>query len=326
MISSKIIDNVNPFSDMRMDCFYNALFPSIVHFGKSVDPFLINYVFFYSYDKTLKPSMHIHECFKPHVLLDKMGLKFVRESVSSQEYIDIICKSILEDKLVITDIDEFCNPCSPTFGIRHALHNVLIYGFDHLSRKFNIIEHNWYDDFKYEKTLISYQDMLNCYEEYDRYYNKAYIRTIECKNKEDTVDITNNLKIYGDWMDIKNPLGLISKIFNSICEDLKNHIDNNEFLISTASNLSYQLGLFINNTSFECSGYSKMFDETSLLNGIASQLITNVGYARAILYKIGYTKKYTRNMIEKCISSLLVASDVEMEYRSKVGDILKSYQ
>lgn len=174
----KVIENIVPFNELfYKNCFYNSLFPVVNHFNNSILPLCINEVIVYDNyrqgDFDLIFNKHLARN-KMEVVLAQMGI-IINSSNYNEDFISNIIKAIDKNKPVILWVDPFYESIrKDTYGKKHDIHTILIYGYDNDKEILNIIEHKHRDTLSYEKCIISYEDISNAYKGYHENNEKRY--------------------------------------------------------------------------------------------------------------------------------------------------------
>ncbi|CDZ24038.1 hypothetical protein CCDG5_0919 [[Clostridium] cellulosi] len=173
--SGKIIENIEPFNDIFYKlCFYNSFFPVVIHFGKSILPFLINDIAVYAkYPKDgerAKLDMEYVPAIPIESVLSEEGMVLQTKNFS-ENIIGDITAALDENKPVIVWVDCFYESIrTDLYKNKHWSHTVLIYGYDEAEKTFNIIEHSFRDSLLYKKQVISFEDIYNMTRGYMEYF------------------------------------------------------------------------------------------------------------------------------------------------------------
>lgn len=202
------LDNIEPFNEVfYKHCFYNSLFPVILHYDRNLYPFLVNDILTYGSDRD-RNWMNSDISYLPgdnlRQILNFMGISIytkrhgtgnkIQSAITGQEQKLINCiandmglfidkeddignlvadikRSISSHKPVIIWVDCFHESIRPDcYHKIHWAHSLLIYGYDDDEQCFDIIEHNHRENLTYQKCKIHYQDVFNSYKGFIEYY------------------------------------------------------------------------------------------------------------------------------------------------------------
>ena len=147
---TKKIDNIYPLNGYRLDCYRQALLPAIIHFGRDIRPFLLANVGHFNFDKTL--SFSEIPILNYNLTIKNLGIVQQYLYITNNNFIENICKSIDENKVVIVYVDSYSyNRFPAVYSKVHSRHGILIYGYDVDNKFFNIIDSDFIENFERKK-------------------------------------------------------------------------------------------------------------------------------------------------------------------------------
>jgi hypothetical protein len=158
------------------DCFYNSLFSVINKFSGSVWNVLAHEAVFYDYseDKVLRGKINYYSETPLFAVLADMNISNMT-SYSTDFLIDTIRKAIVNETPVIVKVDCYEEDIRKDFYHKeHLDHSLLIYGYDDIEEKFNIIEQSQKNILNYSPVVISYESLKNAADCYVRHYHSQF--------------------------------------------------------------------------------------------------------------------------------------------------------
>lgn len=165
-LEEKTLSPIHPFNDFfYRDCFYNALFPALTFYGKSILPILINEVPVYTQGK----DMIINEPNFVSVIeladvLKNSGLILRKRTVSVDDLVQELINSIRIGNPIILGMDCYYEPIRQDMYLKHHWsHNLLVFGYDIKKQLFRIIEHKMINSLTYQALEIPFTDIVNSY-------------------------------------------------------------------------------------------------------------------------------------------------------------------
>lgn len=166
--------NIVPFNELiYKKCSYNVLISVILYFKSSFFPILANDIIIYT-DKPSSMSLLPVACIQvkhDRELLPELGLilkEFDKNISESLEYfINSIKERLKQNEPVFTPIDLYEMKANGNWNIHyqvnHFTHDVMIIGYDDISREFYILDT---DNRHCFESRISYEDLYLCYTSY----------------------------------------------------------------------------------------------------------------------------------------------------------------
>lgn len=95
MENCKVIENVQPFNDVYINCYYSSLLPVINKFGKNILPFLLNNFVYIKYDKDMKKIIaEDSNIVSEEKLFSEQGLLIKKDAIGNDTVLDDIRSSI----------------------------------------------------------------------------------------------------------------------------------------------------------------------------------------------------------------------------------------
>lgn len=186
MNNYKIIENIQSFNDVYINCYYSSLLPVIIKFGKNIFPFLLNNFVFIRYDKDIKKIIpHNDNIIPEEKLFSEQGLLIKKDAIGNETVIDDIRSSIKKDRPVIVLIDSYFQKISSnTYLKKHSLHYLLIFGFDDQKQIFRINEHAFWESKKYSLFDWEYEEFLDAYKGAKPYQKDDEFSNLQIELKE----------------------------------------------------------------------------------------------------------------------------------------------
>ncbi len=171
---SEIGNQVEPFNEIYFkDCFYNSFFPILIRNRKSIDCFMLNVYESYCLSDGLILSEYTSiQTFEE--LCNSQNIQYkAKESV--EDVITSMEEAITQKQYVILFIDCFYETFrKDTYQKIHWPHTILIYDFDRENKKAKVIEHKNKDNLRYGHFELSYQDIKDSYEGYQKNYKDLF--------------------------------------------------------------------------------------------------------------------------------------------------------
>lgn len=299
--NGKILDNVEPLNEYRVDCYRQALLPAIVHCGKDIRPFLLANIGHFEYNNALGfseiPMLNYA------IALKNLGIDRQYLCAPKNNFIENICKSIDENKIVIVYVDTFSYNRFPSLYTKmHSRHGVLVYGYNITKQSFHIVDCNFIESFEREKTEISFNDLSLAHNEMTEYYKtQSIIELISSSDKYNANYAYTYISKYLDFIKT-NPI-----IFNSSIQALNDYavyfnslFDKEETIIRTASPIYMSFNKAINLRHLEYVAYEGIFRNSEAVLNCLDEMIDLYNYVRAVMYKSLYTQQYREPSFRKC--------------------------
>ncbi|MDF2857297.1 MAG: hypothetical protein K0Q87_3148, partial [Neobacillus sp.] len=175
----KVLQGILPFNELYYrDCFYNALFPILGHFKKSILPILINDFPVYNYSdvqSATRIGIDYYSNKQLEQVLFKMGIIMnpIQWESENDDILSLVTTLLLLDKPVILGVDcYYLTDRSDMYNKNHWSHTILVYGFDSIRKVFNVIEHDKINTLTYKHREISYDALAKAFGGYIKnYYN-----------------------------------------------------------------------------------------------------------------------------------------------------------
>jgi hypothetical protein len=316
MREKKVLKGMKAFKEIYfVTCYYQALFPIISYFKKSISPFVWNYAFMYGYNrKDTKVPFELKAVpkYRVDLLLSTLGIGL--ECIpSTDRIIEDLIISIEQSKPVIINIDIYYESLNlRAYKKRHWPHMITVYGYDNPGRFFHVIEYGYPYRVSTERTM-DYTEVVNAYKGYLENYDKP--GTAPTLQKYFRL---NNGQVPGQ--DYNDPL--YKKIFISQLKRNRNLIlhgleyikrfavDFKTVFFSEANFKAYAHELHrclirvIRHKSSEGYAILRLFPAMSNHMDVFNQSINNWKLVYAITRKLGISLKYNSKSVELAIGKI----------------------
>lgn len=235
MKNRKVIENIQPFNDVYISCYYSSLFPVINKFGKNILPFLLNNFVHIKYDKDMKKIIAADDkIVSEEKLFSEQGLLIKKDAIGNDTALDDIRFSIKNNSPVIVLIDSYFQRIScNTYLKKHSLHYLLIFGFDDQKQILRINEHAFWESKKYDLFDWEYQEFLDAYNG-----AKLYQKNEEFSNLQ--IELKGSKRVENLFA-LERFLAYIQQNCDCIFQELNLLRDNISSLFYDYNNLQYVL-------------------------------------------------------------------------------------
>jgi hypothetical protein len=328
MGTTKVLDNFKPYNDIgNKGCFWHAFYPILVHFNKSIYPFISNDIFVYRYYDSIG---HTRFCLDPipiskfNTILDDLGIRAVSKKIVAQDILNELINSIDNKKPVIILIDCFYESIRPdTYEKEHLPHALLIYGYNNLEQTFHIIEHKYIDSIQYENRTISYNDIINCYNSYLNYFHNAdksnytYLEFSLIGEYSLSHNLTNNVYISKYLQHLNNHANQIKdslKNINLFLQEFCHIVFEEPVLKNSVDTLINTITSVLDSKNIERYCILKFFGEMDINIKLCDSIIANWSFIRGIIIKYKYSKIYNRTHFEKSLNKLREIYELEHKW------------
>jgi hypothetical protein len=322
----KVIDNIEPFSDiLYRDCAYNALFPVLHHYNKSILPYLSNDVAVYTLgdgDDWMQFDAQVISIKNIEEMLKLTGVA-TSSSTNRDDVVQDIKMAVANDNPVIIRSDCFYESIrQDTYMKNHWPHYLLLYGYDEEAQMFDVLEHDEMNSSIYHKKKISFKDIHNCYYGFIDNFNKkgdspTYFEFYDLQGggdeKRETIMETEHAASF-----VNNVIEMREPIFNGI-DLLKGFRDNYEKLIKptgadrSLESLLFNMNNIINIKRAEQYKVSKLFKEDEILRKTLDGIINNWFSVRAAVIKQMLSNKSILHLTGKIVECL--DKTIKLEYK-----------
>jgi hypothetical protein len=339
-MNKHILENIEPFNDvLYKNCFYNAYFPVVHHYGRTIMPFLANDIIVYGYNKNekgIKLNREFVHCEDLEQLSAGIGMYFDKK-VECEDPMNDIIDAITCGRPVIVSIDSFYEPFrSDTYRKMHWPHSILIYGYDDDEQVFHIMEHKNRENLAYEKRTIDYLDLVNAYYGYKANFDHIDITNIDIS--QDFRDMKHGeghatfFACYAEnkgVMDIEKEKSKYSSLFarnislkkdvinNGLdglilfMDDFKGYVQEEQCLSKVAEELANTLNTVINAKLLEKYRIGILLDNDPELLSIIDAIIDYWGEIRAAVVKYIYSSKYKQQTFINAIETMQKMIELE---------------
>jgi polyketide synthase PksJ len=302
----KEISDISPYNEIwYKNCIYNAFLPVINHFANSIDTYLLNELsIFYEYHSTENIPLIDLRSFSaksPFDFLQELGIKLETENECSNLVQDLI-KAVDDDKPAIVLIDCFYEPIRPdTYQKNHWPHAILIYGYNKNTQNFSILEHGFRDSVIYEKRLIQFGDLENCYKGYlsnfDSYGKASYFEFGYIENYNPSTSLAANARSFighyiTELLNCKESIIDSLNCINKFSKDLLQYDWENNSYSTQLDPLINNLNNLIHNLNIVKYVLSKLFGNQPELFSLIDDVVRNWSSIRAILAKYMFSTAF----------------------------------
>ncbi|MHB8062595.1 MAG: non-ribosomal peptide synthetase, partial [Ruminiclostridium sp.] len=303
--NEKILENIVPFNDIfYKSCVYNALFPIVRHYNKSVMPFLINDIITYSFEEN-KIGVNLDVKFitikSVETILNEIGIS-ARSKIASSDVVNDITTAISRNKPVIIYTDCYYEPIrEDMYQKNHWAHCLLVFGYSRSDKKMHVIEHKEVNGLDYDKCTIDYEDIIKAYESYFEVFQRGekFPTYFEFEtadfNLHSTGDAARN-EYYSVFA--RNILSYKREIMEGLkslirFKDNFRKITSNEAeLTQCIENLFYTINYIITSKSIEKYRIQKLISPECKLIDLIDLVIEEWNVIRSIIGKYLYSKRY----------------------------------
>ncbi len=325
------IEGLEPFNELLYkDCFYNAFFPVVKYYGKSIDIFLSNDTTIYTNDGS---AGHIDIEYKEARniidLANMYGIK-TRQLIYSQDIIAAIKESIIQHHPAIVRVDCFyLRERKDTYLSKHWPHTLLTLGFDDEQEKITVFEQSDINSLDYALKHISYSELVDAY----KGLNEAFIVdektpsfiTFELDESISIIKETDAKKFFiENYSQYKKQIEAGLFTLEKFIDDFDVIINNPESFANDASRIAlsfrnilkakYVEKFRVSHLFFECID-TKQFEKTIQL----WRKCLN------ILEKYTYLQYYKVESVKKIHSTLIAILELEKELHNQMQRIICEY-
>ncbi|KNY24968.1 beta-ketoacyl synthase N-terminal-like domain-containing protein [Pseudobacteroides cellulosolvens] len=295
-----ILDNIEPFNELYYkSCFYNALFPVVRHFNKSLIPVLINDMILYCMNRDKEnPDIEYRAVKNVESVLDEQGITVVKKH-QSLDVIGDICKSVSGGRPVILWVDCFYASIRPdTYEKVHWAHTWLVYGYDDNKREFHILEHKHRDSLTYEKRAISFQGVVDSYNGFINFFQPDKNTSTYYEFYPDSTSSEDDLGIYlrifkKNMLDYKKTIAEGLQEFASFIDFFKLTVADREILAKYSIEDCIQgINNIINAKLVERFRAERLISDNSGILEILDKIINYWNSVRSVLAKVLYSNTY----------------------------------
>lgn len=328
---SILIDKIMPFNELFFKgCFYNALFPAIRHFGKNIELFLANDIIVYDYK-----NISTNEENKFH-----FSVKYIEKEGKAEllKRLGILCTKYNRSLNLVNDLENAINLKHPAivwidcyyesfrvdaYNKQHIAHTLLVYGYSREKQQFHVLEQINRNSLTYQPILISYKEMVECYEGYiNNFYkgedtlNEFYPNTDKNNNEiADNQSLESIKSSFADYLrdNLNTIFTSLSNIdyFESCYTEL---IKDKSSLQKNAQDLCFGLNAIIDAKRFESYRISKLFDDSDAITVLIEKIIQELEIMRKIINIFAFTGKYKIDSLSNTLKNIENIKKFEYEY------------
>ncbi len=328
---SILIDKIMPFNELFFKgCFYNALFPAIRHFGKNIELFLANDIIVYDYK-----NINNNEENKFH-----FSVKYIEKEGKAEllNQLGILCTRHNRSLNLVKDLENAINIKHPAivwidcyyesfrvdaYNKQHIAHTLLVYGYSREKQQFHVLEQINRNSLTYQPILISYKEMVECYEGYMNNFYKGedtlhelYPNTDKNNNEiADNQSLESIKRSFADYLrdNLNTIFTSLSNIdyFESYYMEL---IKDKNSLQKNAQDLCVGLNAIIDAKRVESYRISKLFDDSDAITVLIGKIIQELEIMRKIINIFAFTGKYKIDSLSNTLKNIENIKKLEYEY------------
>lgn len=329
----KILNGIQPFNDIfYKNCFYNAAFPVLKYYNKSVLLFLVNDVILYTKNKQGYINTEYVSIDPVEKLLNDEKLKYEIKGTCVDVIADVI-NAISKDRLPIVSIDCYYEPIKlSSYMKEHWNHSLLIYGYDKEQQVFHVIEHKHRDNLIYEKRILSFDDLKKSYNGYMENLANAndnmsyieiysdFVEIIDSQYHEENVDKFKNILAENTYLKsnlIFERLAVLRdfvKVYTEISMDESLLRRESQIILNNFNDI-------INTKSVEKYKAQKIFGKQSKHFKLAAEVGECWASIRNVLAKYQFSSVYDKGAFESSIIKLERIHELECLYINAILDL-----
>jgi acyl transferase domain-containing protein len=315
------------YSIFYKSCFYNSLFPIIDYFSKEINTFLVNDVI--AYGDVLGENgvsildINYAEVEKFEKVVDNIGLKYMAKYYN-EDVIEGIIHSIEKKRPVLIYVDCYYVPIrEDCYNKKHLAHTWLVYGFDRINKKINILEHKSQESLNYTEMVVSYREVENAYIGFNDYFNTeedmfSYYE-FELKSSDNMLKKEDCQKVLASNM-VQNKdfvleglkrLDKYAKVYPELILNERQFEKNSETIFNSINHI-------INAKKIEEFRWLRIFnDKGDDILSLIKEIITKWSHIRVKIGKCNYTSTYRKEKLETTIEELNRLIELEKELYKK---------
>ena len=332
----KILENIEPFNEVfYKSCVYNALFPVIRHYNKSIMPFLVNDIITYNFDRD-KSGVKLQAKFitvkDENTILDEMGITY-SSKIASSDVIKDISVAISKDKPVIIYTDCYYESIrKDMFQKNHWPHCLLVFGYNNSAKRCHIIEHSDVNGLDYDKWVMDDVDIVNSYENYFDLFRKGeeFPTYFEYELKDNDLSNAHSKDSYLNVF-IENILAYKKEIIEGLdslllFKDNFGEITSSEAeLMKCIENLLYTINYIVNVKRVERYRIQKLISEETELINIIDSVIEKWNGIRTVTGMYLYSNIYKPKKFLMAQENIQKIYECERQFYELLFDILGKY-
>ncbi|WP_151732789.1 BtrH N-terminal domain-containing protein [Paenibacillus tengchongensis] len=323
MKKEKMINGIQAFNDFYYkDCFYNALFPIVLHFGRNIMNFFYNDISFYTCreqkDWTSFQADYLSE--NPlESVIESIGVH-VNKLGRVSDVVKKLQESLDNDYPVILSIDCFYMSIRrDTFMKEHHPHHILIYGYSEERNHFLVMEHKHKDSLSYDKTEVSFSDISNSYQGYLVNFcgqeKFSYLEFSEGRFKEGTESINMYREQFKSNLFKHNEI--IIQGLESLAEYtniFKKELEEGMQFPAYINNLLKSVNTTVNVKKVETYRIKNLLPENLIIRSYCEKILSSWLFVRNVLVRSMYICDIKTDYFEKCTEKLDEIHHLELQY------------
>ena len=282
------IEKVKPFNDLYFrSCYYHQLLAGLKAFDIDKDEILL------SFFSLIKPYFNIIE----------INFNDRKEFLKTRNYKIELCNLTKEEIIqkidegypIILGIDDFyLESKEETYLKHHELHFLLVYGYDLDSNTFNVIEHDYRNDYNYKEKELSIDNILLANEKFKYISKKKSVCKVLTINKQKRNINFKYVKQKYLTKNQKNSFKNLTKLKDIFLNNLNQTLDYLDILSNYFGKLKEQYHILTQTNLI-----SKNVQLTEMIN----KVITNYTMILSIIWKTNYLKN--TSFIKKNIKTII---------------------
>lgn len=331
-----ILPNIEPFNDLYYrNCFYNSLFPAIRHFGRSIQPFMLNDLIVY-----VQPGSGSRPYGIDYVSVLPLDELFLLQGlhVTMRHDHELILSETVEalrsGKPVIAWVDSYYEPIrKDTYGKRHVDHTLLVFGYDDQLRQFHIMEHDRQENLSYAARTIEYEDFvrasLGFAENFMDELNRPSHYILEkAQSSSSAAGIADDLKTFlaRSQLEGRERLENSQRVLAEIARWVRDVVSAEESFDREAESLVDLLNEVINAKHVERYRLAGTFGEDDELAGLFSSIVSSWETVRKSAARYMYMRKYEAAAAEAIAARMMEIASNEQDFQlrlfARLGTVL----
>lgn len=320
-------EGYEPFNDLiYKDCFYNALFPIVKHYHKSIDVFLGNDAIIYTNDGSVQNiDIDYKETTNIIDLINMYGIK-TRQIVYSPDILQRMKEALVLQHPVIIRVDcYYLKERKDTYLTRHWPHTLLVLGYDDEKKIVNVFDQSDINALDFTDKQITYDEVYDAYEGLNANFivDEKSPSFIEFE-QEESISVLSEKKAkelfvenYMQYRSLKEEGFLVLEIF---IHEFQTISKDQQWFLSHADGLAVSFRNILNSKYVEEFRFKRLFAEEIEISRI-QKLISLWRLCLNILEKYAYRKRYKAESVETILNSLQEILSLEKELHQQILSI-----
>lgn len=325
------IEGLEPFNELLYkDCFYNAFFPIVKYYNKSIDVFLSNDIIIYTNDGS---KGHIDVDYKESKniidLANMYGIK-TRQLIYSQDIIKTIKEAIVQQHPVIVRVDCFYLRGRPdTYLSKHWPHTLLVLGFDDKQETIAVFEQSDINSLDFTLKHITYFELVDAYEGLNSTFivdekSPSFIE-FELEESISIIKQTDAKKLFIEsYLQNRNQREAGLLVLEKFIDEFEIIINEPEIFANSASRLALSFKNILKSKYVEKFSLSRLFLECINMKQV-QELIQLWRQCLNILDKYIYSQRYKLESVKKIHSTLITILSLEKDLHQQILGVICEY-